>query len=50
MYDKLASRGDQDHFVVTAIAERLDDNPAIDQWEIDQIGMLRAAIDDSIAR
>lgn len=42
--------GDQDHFVVTAIAERLDDDPAIDQWEIDQTGMLRAVIDDSIAR
>ncbi len=42
--------GDRDHFLVTAIAERLDDDPAIDQWEIDQTGMLRAVIDDAIAR
>jgi len=42
--------GDQDHFVATAIAERLDDDPAIDQWEIDQTGLLKAVIDDAIAR
>lgn len=42
--------GDQDHFLVTAIAQRLDDDPAIDQWEIDQTGQLRAVIDDAIAR
>ena len=45
-----AITGDRDHFLVTAIAERLDDDPAIDQWEIDQTGMLRAVIDDAIAR
>jgi len=42
--------GDRDHFVATAIAERLDDDPAIDQWEIDQTGLLKAVIDDAIAR
>jgi prepilin-type N-terminal cleavage/methylation domain-containing protein len=42
--------GDRDHSLVTAIAERLDDDPAIDQWEIDQTGILRAVIDDAIAR
>jgi len=42
--------GDRDRFLVTAIAERLDDDPAIDQWEIDQTGLLRAVIDDAIAR
>jgi len=36
--------------VATAIAERLDDDPAIDQWEIDQTGLLKAVIDDAIAR
>ncbi len=42
--------GDLDHFMVTATAERLDDDPAVDQWIIDQTGMLRAVIDDAIAR
>lgn len=42
--------GDQDHFTCTATAERLDDDPAIDQWQIDQTGELKALIDDSIAR
>ena len=39
--------GDQDHFVATATAKRLDDDPAIDQWEIDETGLLRAVVDDS---
>ncbi len=42
--------GDLDHFTVTATAERLDDDPAVDQWQIDQTGQLRAVIDDAIAR
>jgi prepilin-type N-terminal cleavage/methylation domain-containing protein len=42
--------GDQDHFTATATAERLDDDPAIDQWQIDQTGELKVIIDDAIAR
>ena len=42
--------GDEDHFVVTATATRLDDDPAIDQWQIDQTGQLRAIVDDAISR
>lgn len=40
--------GDEIHFVATATAERLDDDPAIDQWQIDDRGTLRCVIDDSI--
>ncbi len=39
--------GDMDHFVATATAKRLDDDPAIDQWEIDNTGLLKVIIDDS---
>lgn len=42
--------GDIDHFTATATARRLDDDPAIDQWEIDESGDLKAIIDDAIAR
>ncbi len=42
--------GDQDHFVATATARRLDNDPAIDQWQIDDTGELRAISDDSIVR
>ncbi len=43
--------GDQDHFTVTATAERLDDDPAIDRWQIDnQTGTPKVIIDDAIAR
>ena len=42
--------GDLDHFICTAIAERLDDDPAIDKWQIDETGDLKALIDDSIMR
>jgi len=42
--------GDENAFVATAIATRLDDDPAIDKWEIDQTGELRAVIDDAITR
>jgi hypothetical protein len=42
--------GDQDHFVATATADRLDDDPAVDQWQIDATGQLRSVIDDAIAR
>ena len=45
-----AITGDQDHFVATAIARRLDDDPAIDKWQIDETGELRVVIDDSIDR
>ena len=45
-----AITGDIDHFTATAIAQRLDDDPAIDQWEIDETGDLKAIIDDAIAR
>jgi len=39
--------GDRDHFTATATAERLDDDPAVDQWQIDDRGNLKAIIDDS---
>lgn len=42
--------GDQDHFVAAAVAERLDDDPAIDKWQIDETGELRVIMDDAIAR
>jgi len=42
--------GDQDHFIASAIALRLDDDPAIDHWQIDETGMLRAIVDDSKVR
>lgn len=42
--------GDLDHFVCTATAERLDDDPAVDKWQIDETGELKALIDDSIVR
>lgn len=42
--------GDEDRFIATATATRLDDDPAIDQWQIDQTGELRVIIDDAIAR
>ncbi|MEW5994045.1 MAG: prepilin-type N-terminal cleavage/methylation domain-containing protein [Candidatus Zixiibacteriota bacterium] len=42
--------GDEDHFVATATAKRLDDDPAIDQWQIDESSQLKAIIDDAIAR
>ena len=42
--------GDIDHFVATATATRLDDDPAIDQWRIDETGELRPIVDDAIAR
>jgi len=42
--------GDMDHFTATATAERLDDDPAIDQWQIDQTGLLQVVIDDSKAK
>ncbi len=39
-----------DAFRATATADRLDDDPSIDQWEIDQTGSLRVIVDDAIAR
>ncbi len=42
--------GDQDHFTAAAVALRLDDDPAIDKWQIDQTGELKVIIDDAIAR
>lgn len=42
--------GDQDHFTATAEARRLDDDPAIDRWQIDETGALKVIIDDAIAR
>ena len=42
--------GTHDSFIATALAERLDDDPAIDQWQIDQTGELKAIIDDSVIR
>lgn len=42
--------GDQDHFIATATASRLDDDPALDQWQIDDKGIITAIHDDSIER
>jgi prepilin-type N-terminal cleavage/methylation domain-containing protein len=42
--------GDIDHFIATATATRLDDDPAIDQWRIDETGELKTVVDDAIAR
>lgn len=39
--------GDEDYFVATATADRLDDDPAIDQWSIDESGVLQVISDDS---
>lgn len=40
--------GDRDHFVATATATALDDDPAIDQWTIDQTGELKNAVNDAV--
>lgn len=42
--------GDFDRFKATATALRLDDDPAVDQWQIDETGELKAIMDDAIAR
>jgi prepilin-type N-terminal cleavage/methylation domain-containing protein len=42
--------GNLDQFTATATARRLDDDPAIDRWEINEKGQLRAVVDDAIAR
>ncbi|MCK5126279.1 MAG: prepilin-type N-terminal cleavage/methylation domain-containing protein [candidate division Zixibacteria bacterium] len=42
--------GDAEHFTVTATADHLDDDPPIDQWEMDQTGDLKVISDDSILR
>ncbi len=42
--------GTIDAFRATATADRLDDDPSIDQWEIDQTGNLRVIVDDAISR
>lgn len=42
--------GNEDEFVATATAQRLDDDPAVDKWQIDQSGDLKVIIDDSIER
>ena len=39
--------GDKENFTATATAEHLDDDPAIDQWQIDEKGLLRVIVDDS---
>ena len=42
--------GDEDGFLATAKATRLDDDPAIDKWQIDERGELRVVVDDAISR
>lgn len=42
--------GDQDHFIAMATALRLDDDPAIDQWQIDETGELKVISDDAVLR
>jgi prepilin-type N-terminal cleavage/methylation domain-containing protein len=40
--------GDRDRFVATATATALDDDPAIDQWTIDQTGELKNVVNDAV--
>ena len=40
--------GDRDHFIATGTATALDDDPAIDQWSIDQTGELKNIVNDAI--
>lgn len=40
--------GDRDHFIATATATSLDDDPAIDQWTIDQVGELKNIVNDAV--
>lgn len=40
--------GDENEFTATATARDLDDDPTIDQWQIDQTGNLRAISDDAL--
>ncbi|MEE9441411.1 MAG: prepilin-type N-terminal cleavage/methylation domain-containing protein [candidate division Zixibacteria bacterium] len=42
--------GDREHFTAMATATHLDDDPAKDQWQIDETGQLRSIHDDSIER
>lgn len=42
--------GNENHFIAAATADRLDDDPAIDQWMIDESGILEVIIDDSKVR
>lgn len=42
--------GDDESFTAMATADHLDDDPAIDQWIIDQSGYLQVVSDDSILR
>lgn len=42
--------GNQDHFIATANVSRLDDNPAIYQWKIDDKGFITAVLDDTVKR
>jgi prepilin-type N-terminal cleavage/methylation domain-containing protein len=44
---KYTITGDRNHFTATATAESLDDDPAIDQWKIDESGTLQPIVDDS---
>ena len=41
--------GDQNHFTATATTN-LDDDPALDIWQIDETGELRVISDDSVVR
>lgn len=45
-----AIEGDSDRFIAAATATRLDDDPAIDQWQVDETGELKAVSDDAVAR
>lgn len=42
--------GDEDHFIAIAVAKRLDDDPAVDKWQIDETGELKVVFDDAILR
>lgn len=41
-------RGDQGQFTATATATNLDDDPAVDQWTIDQTGELKNVVNDAV--
>jgi len=40
--------GDQDTFEARAVARNLDDDPALDEWKIDQTGQIIPISDDSV--
>ena len=40
--------GDGKTFVATATARELDDDPSLDQWSVDQEGVINVVVDDAL--